>query len=250
MIRKLSIIIDFEKKYIHVQNFITNREQEILAKDLSAVNHKYKDLSLKIEKRLELLADNEKRWKAFEAKMERPSSVEDSRVRFDVGGEIFSTSRETVMKCHPCFLTTGIMGIPGSAGVPTSVFKVEVNDGKLNYDQCKALAEDHGGRLPTQAEVDKHLISLGFKPLFDQDMWWPVSDGDNNWVSVGNYDPVNRLGRSHYELFGPPGWGPKNDYVSERTKIAIVVLQNTQGGDGKTATHVNGILLLFILHYN
>jgi len=34
-----------------------------------------------------------------------------------------------------------------------------------------------------------------------------VSDGPNNWVSVGNYDPTIRLGKEHSALFGPPGWG-------------------------------------------
>jgi len=39
-------------------------------------------------------------------------------------------------------------------------------------------------------------------------------------VSVGNYDPNIRLGKTHNEMFGAP-WGDKTHYVSERSDIMI-----------------------------
>jgi hypothetical protein len=38
--------------------------------------------------------------------------------------------------------------------------------------------------------------------LVFQDVWWPVADAPNAWVSVGNYDPAVRLGHRHEKLGG------------------------------------------------
>jgi hypothetical protein len=51
-------------------------------------------------------------------------------------------------------------------------------------------------RLPSTLEVQRYLTSLSspWKPLYPEDVWWPVSDAPNYWVSVGNNDPATRLG--------------------------------------------------------
>jgi len=53
-------------------------------------------------------------------------------------------------------------------------------------------------------------------------MWWPVSDDENEWISVGNYDVGNRLGNTHSHLGFKAPWGNSHIYQAERTKIAVV----------------------------
>ena len=55
--------------------------------------------------------------------------------------------------------------------------------------------------------MKQYLIKNNNQPLYPFDVWWPVSNGPNQWVSVGNYDPDIRLGNEHCALGGPPGWG-------------------------------------------
>ena len=55
--------------------------------------------------------------------------------------------------------------------------------------------------------MKQYLIKNNNQPLYPFDVWWPVSNGPNQWVSVGNCDPDIRLGNEHCALFGPPGWG-------------------------------------------
>jgi hypothetical protein len=88
--------------------------------------------------------------------------------------------------------------------------------------QAKAVAKD--ARLPTQAEVRKYIADRGNQPLYNRDVWWPVSDSPNAWVAVGNYDPRVRLGNRHEQCCGgPPGWGPTNQFGPYRTLIAVMV---------------------------
>ncbi len=90
-----------------------------------------------------------------------------------------------------------------------------------------ARAGGNGARLPTHAEVRKYIADHGHGPLFQKDVWWPVSDAPNTWVSVGNYDTHVRLGNRHDTLFGPPGWGTTNQFADFRTSMGIMVLTHT-----------------------
>jgi hypothetical protein len=104
----------------------------------------------------------------------------------------------------------------------------------MKYSDCVAYAESEGTRLPTIAEVRQELDRNGGKPLFGQeDMWWPVSDAKDTWVSVGNYESDDRLGRTHDEICGvPPPWSEEDRNVAERSVIAIVRLKKeNEGGD-------------------
>lgn len=97
--------------------------------------------------------------------------------------------------------------------------------GTLGYSGCKVLAESCNARLPTIDEVRAELARGDNQPLFEQDMWWPVSDAPDTWISVGNYDPSTRLGRTHNELFGVPAWNESDTYLAERLVIATVSLE-------------------------
>ena len=64
------------------------------------------------------------------------------------------------------------------------------------------------------------------QPPFDgnirgSDVWVPVSDADNSWVSVGNSDAANRLCKTHAESQGSnPSWGALSTAAAYR-KIAF-----------------------------
>jgi hypothetical protein len=88
------------------------------------------------------------------------------------------------------------------------------------YQECVDYATSVGGRLPTVAEVRKLLINGGNQALYDTDMWWPVSDHDNDWVEVGTW---HTLGATHEEVAGsPPGWGLSSNPLSEKREFAMV----------------------------
>jgi hypothetical protein len=75
----------------------------------------------------------------------------------------------------------------------------------LTWDECLRRATTAGKRLPTQQEI---LVNLNGKFRFDSDQWVPVLDAWNEWVSVGNCDTNNRLGRTHTQVTGNrPEWG-------------------------------------------
>ena len=89
--------------------------------------------------------------------------------------------------------------------------------------EAQARAAGNDARLPTHAEVRKYIADRGERPLFDRDVWWPVIDSPNAWVSVGNYDPRVRLGNRHENLGGPPGWGTTNQFHQFRTSMGVMV---------------------------
>jgi hypothetical protein len=86
-----------------------------------------------------------------------------------------------------------------------------------------AEAAGHGSRLPTHEELLKFIADRGQQPLFDADMWWPVLDFPNAWVSVGNADPPRQLGKRHERLGGPPRWGGTSEYCACRTSMGVLV---------------------------
>ena len=100
-------------------------------------------------------------------------------------------------------------------------------DGCLSYSECAELAKSCHARLPTVAEVREEIKKNNNRPLYDdRDMWWPVSDAPNTWISVGVHEWQKRLGRTHNELFGPPGWGEKSFHVAEREMMVIIPLSS------------------------
>lgn len=88
---------------------------------------------------------------------------------------------------------------------------------------AQANAAGNGARLPTQDEVRNYIADRGQQPLFAKDIWWPVADYPNAWVSVGNAEPQVRLGNRHEILGYPPGWGTTNQFYSFRTSVGIIV---------------------------
>ena len=86
-----------------------------------------------------------------------------------------------------------------------------------------AKAAGNGSRLPTHEELLTYIADRGQQPLFAEDMWWPVLDFPNAWVSVGNVDPPVRLGKRHERLGGPPAWGSTNAYCAFRTSMGVLV---------------------------
>ncbi len=113
--------------------------------------------------------------------------------------------------------------------------------GVLTWSACSQLATTLGGRLPQQSEVTQRLQAFGNTPLFDKDMWWPT-DEEDTWISVGNYDPSNRLGHTHTELFGVPGWNNETVFYDFRSVMAVVLPSAEGGRDCEScslSTHLN-----------
>jgi hypothetical protein len=59
------------------------------------------------------------------------------------------------------------------------------------------------------------MISLnGYSPsntVFQKDVWTPVLDSYNDWMSIGNAKPAIRFGQLHCNLLGIcPSWGLEN----------------------------------------
>jgi hypothetical protein len=69
------------------------------------------------------------------------------------------------------------------SGMPSFYDVLVVNaPGTLSWQQSNISAAQHGGRLPTLAEL---VTFLNGSP-YSQDLWWPVSDYINAWASVGS----------------------------------------------------------------
>ena len=110
---------------------------------------------------------------------------------------------------------------------PPARLEWQCTPGTFCHASASAFAFGLNARLPTKAEVVAHLAERGNRPLFAQDVWTPTSDHGNAWVSVGNYDPGNRLGRLHEESCGgPPEWGGDSSSAQAfRSLMAIVKLK-------------------------
>jgi hypothetical protein len=98
--------------------------------------------------------------------------------------------------------------------------------GTLGWHAANQYALSHGSRLPTKEEVSRAIQANYGQPLFGQDIWVPVSDAADTWVSVGNFDPANRLGKTHNELFGAPEWSNDGAQHGFRSFIALVPTSN------------------------
>ena len=49
------------------------------------------------------------------------------------------------------------------------------------------------------------------------DLWAPISDKQNEWVSIGDYSESTRLCKKHTDVAGGvPAWGTTNDKVAAR----------------------------------
>jgi len=101
---------------------------------------------------------------------------------------------------------------------PISFFELG-NSMAPNWKECKQMAKALGGRLPKKSELNE-LLKDG--PLWTEDMWIPVEDEHNGWVSCGNFDTAHRLGKLHSECCGGlPGWGEDNSVQTYRRFIAV-----------------------------
>jgi hypothetical protein len=104
--------------------------------------------------------------------------------------------------------------------------------GDLSYSECVDYAKSKGSDLPSVAQVLQEIARHGGVPLFPhEDMWWPVSDAPDTWISVGSYDHEVRLGKTHNELFGIPEWSQSSRNISEREVIAIVRPEKDRDSD-------------------
>lgn len=87
----------------------------------------------------------------------------------------------------------------------------------MTWEEGLAFASARGKRLPRQAEVAADLRAT---PIVTHDLWIPVLDARNEWVSVGNR--IDRLGRTHTQAIGaPPTWSVNHDHPHVRTHIAL-----------------------------
>jgi hypothetical protein len=110
---------------------------------------------------------------------------------------------------------------------PVAHYKMNIYQAGSNttYTNSLRFAQSRGGRLPTIIEVIEYLASYCNQPLFDEDVWWPVADGFNAWISVGSFNPSKRLGKTHFEMFNKnPDWGDVN--VSCRWKQSLALIEN------------------------
>ena len=113
-------------------------------------------------------------------------------------------------------------------------------DGTLTWDQCASLAESNGGHLPSSEELIEYAAKvLKNQSIANEDMWIPISDLPNDWMSLGNYDMRDRYKCRHTLKFGQAGWSTVSEFapyrrllVVKRTQILaleprILVTQNT-----------------------
>lgn len=73
-------------------------DEDPLATRLVAVAAELKAISQEMDRRLKLVQDREDRLAKVEARMEENAATAQDRVKFDVGGRLFSTTRSTVLK--------------------------------------------------------------------------------------------------------------------------------------------------------
>jgi hypothetical protein len=98
-----------------------------------------------------------------------------------------------------------------------SIKEPQVVGNQLSWQDASNAAAAKGGRLPTIAEVRTYL---NFNTAWNKDMWWPVSDSVNEWVSVGNGHPQGKL---HSPTWGKPAWGLSSGQHGHRDVYAIVL---------------------------
>lgn len=80
--------------------------------------------------------------------------------------------------------------------------------GDLNWDQAEEICRGQGATLCSWDDVCPGGLP-GTEPrvgILAGDVWMPVGDRHNNWISVGDAYP-ERLCRPHGELGGLPAWG-------------------------------------------
>lgn len=112
--------------------------------------------------------------------------------------------------CKAVITKDGVLKIHGIEYIDAPIIVNSENNTNLSWHDARDKANNLGGRLPTISEVNKYIKDNGNKPLYDKDVWVPINK-ENDYVSIGNVDPLNRLGKSHVDLFGPPGWADKSD---------------------------------------
>jgi hypothetical protein len=108
---------------------------------------------------------------------------------------------------------------------PRDVSLIRVT-GSLSYQACWDLAFSYSAFLPTKAEVISYVKSnVTSGTLAEFDLWIPIADTPNDWISVGNFDAPNRFLRTHKELFGvTPSWSTTQDFYAFRTLIILKTL--------------------------
>ncbi len=91
-------------------------------------------------------------------------------------------------------------------------------DGTLSYNQSVQYCTARGKRLCATSDICSNGQPV--MGMQSQDTWLPTRDEDNNWVSVGNVDPANRLCKSHQASLGvKPSWGTNSTMYGFRTKV-------------------------------
>jgi hypothetical protein len=108
---------------------------------------------------------------------------------------------------------------------PTSGISWLPSPGNLSWISSAEFAASNGSMLPTRQQIRAAIAHNGNQPLFQEDAWTPVSDHLNAWVSVGNYNPSNRLGDFYEGLCGClPAWGQSDAYKPFRSQVGVVPL--------------------------
>jgi len=112
------------------------------------------------------------------------------------------------------FRSKMVVKAPSLIGLPTH--------GTVPWSQAASFAKANNCTLPTKAQVILYLRRCGDVPLFNSDVWTPIADEENSWISVGNCDPTVRLGKTHKQLFGEPGWGQSTDAFPFRQIMLVI----------------------------
>jgi hypothetical protein len=79
-------------------------------------------------------------------------------------------------------------------------------------------------------------LKTPFGGMDAKDTWVPTSESSNTWTSVGNYDPTNRLCRTHQDSLGSkPGWGTGGSSYGFRSKLFCCSMGKSGNGRGSVA---------------
>ena len=93
-------------------------------------------------------------------------------------------------------------------------------------------------------------LNTPFGGMDGKDTWVPTSEASNTWVSVGNFDPSERLCRTHEDSLGAkPEWGTRNASNPIRSKVfccpppkeRFMLIFGGKNGDG---TYLNDVVVL------
>jgi hypothetical protein len=92
--------------------------------------------------------------------------------------------------------------------------------GSTSWDVANQKCAGMGKALCSRTAICPTKLKPPFDGMKKGDEWTPVIDSPNSWVSIGDYDPSNRLCRTHQDSLGvKPAWGTTADVYAFRKRI-------------------------------